>query len=80
MDGFFFCKLKVEPHKTKSASGGAADIAAATSTSLPAKSAANNNDGLQDVTFDDEADAELVAKSLERQGARRRTSASAKQK
>lgn len=71
MDGFFFCKLKVEPAKTTIKSG-----AATRSTDSAANASSSQTDGQSDlanVTFDDEEDAELIAKSLGRQRGKNKT-------
>lgn len=60
MDGFFFCKLKVEPATVNKAQ--TSNASASQPTEVPE---------LGEVTFDEEEDATLMAKSLARRGSKR---------
>ncbi|PWN37940.1 NOL1/NOP2/sun family putative RNA met [Meira miltonrushii] len=71
MDGFFFCKLKVEAPSSVKTNGKAEITSAIANGEIDADtSALSAADGLADVTFDAEEDADLIAKSLNRKQAK----------
>jgi hypothetical protein len=63
MDGFFFCKLKVEPRQAKS------EITTLSGIRGPGQQASTEDNevpGLDDTTFDNEEDAALIQKTQKR--------------
>lgn len=71
MDGFFFCKLKVEAPSSIKTNGKAEISSAIANGEIDADTSAfSAADGLADVTFDAEEDADLIAKSLNRKQAK----------
>lgn len=65
MDGFFFCKLKVNPVQSKAAEA-KGEIESSDKTDVKPKHESSN--GLEMTVFNDEEDAALIAKSQQKHG------------
>ena len=65
MDGFFFCKLKVEPRQAK------AEFAAAQAKGEAELADAGNGEGLQATAFDDDEDAARIQNAQKKRSSRK---------